>query len=102
RRHTSSTRDWSSDVCSSDLVELVVPPKAVSAVTGRALERAVVTAVCGILAPGEGGMNAAGWQQRGRMRVAIGPPPQADEPESPADRKSVVKGTGGDRGSVRG
>src|SRR5207247_7713611 len=25
RRHTRSTRDWSSDVCSSDLVSVVIP-----------------------------------------------------------------------------
>src|SRR5204863_1167908 len=35
RRHTRSLRDWSSDVCSSDL-EL---PPALDAVLGRALER---------------------------------------------------------------
>src|SRR5699024_11911181 len=31
RRHTRSKRDWSSDVCSSDLVELCLSPKSNSA-----------------------------------------------------------------------
>src|SRR6266849_10133359 len=36
RRHTRSTRDWSSDVCSSDLQELLVNGSQVTGVRGRA------------------------------------------------------------------
>src|SRR5207247_5901685 len=39
RRHTRSTRDWSSDVCSSDLAGFALAPR------GQVLERRVVQLV---------------------------------------------------------
>src|SRR5207247_6575435 len=47
RRHTISTRDWSSDVCSSDLMVVAM----VAVVPGKVLERdIVVRAVLDLLA----------------------------------------------------
>ena len=73
-----------------EIVEVVGPPQAVAAVTGRASKRAVIPPVGGILAPGEVGGDAVGGQQRARVPVAIGPPPQADGPKSPPRGRAVA------------
>src|SRR5699024_11623344 len=39
RRHTSSKRDWSSDVCSSDLLSLAFPPPLLTLSTRRRTAR---------------------------------------------------------------
>src|SRR5207249_9682305 len=48
RRHTRSKRDWSSDVCSSDLATM--PPKAATLSVSRARETDSVAAFGGIVA----------------------------------------------------
>src|SRR5262245_19499149 len=63
---------------------MVLSPKAVSAIAGRAVERAVVPAVDGIFAPGEGRADASGRQRCERPPMAVRPPPQAERPKSPA------------------
>src|SRR5699024_11383947 len=66
RRHTSSKRDWSSDVCSSDLAcSLDAPSCRADRWTGGSVERA-----CGVLswAPGRWGGRDAAVQRCGRRR----------------------------------
>src|SRR5262249_15408409 len=46
--------------------------------------------VGGVFAPGEVGRDAASRQQGRGVRVAIGPPPQADRPKSPARGRAVA------------
>src|SRR5438105_7043594 len=49
RRHTSSTRDWSSDVCSSDLYPIARPTHTISNATCHNLERGTHQVVAAIL-----------------------------------------------------
>ena len=84
-----------------EIVEVVGPPKAVAAVGGCPSKRAVIPSVGGILAPGEVGGDAVGGQQRLRMPVAIGPPPQADQPKSaPRGRAVALEFVGADTPSA--
>src|SRR6516162_10030932 len=73
-----------------EIVEVVLSPEAVAAVAGSASEGAVVPAVGGIFAPCEVGGDAARRQQGRRVPMAIGPPPQADRPKSPARGRAVA------------
>src|SRR5450631_4609794 len=46
RRHTSLTCDWSSDVCSSDLKRINLPPRQVARRVTRQLKRPVLRPSC--------------------------------------------------------
>ncbi len=72
-----------------EIVELVVPPQAVAAIAGRALERTVVAAIGGIFTPSKGRINAPGRQLCRRVPMAIRAPPQADKPKMPAGRCAI-------------
>src|SRR6266536_1217478 len=63
RRHTRSTRDWSSDVCSSDLGDAAVPP----------VSRAIATA-------GAHGASSRGGDGRGAEVIRQAPDAQAASP----------------------
>src|SRR5262249_61642275 len=67
-----------------EIVEVVVPPKAVPAVACRPVEWTVVAAISGIFTPGEGGADTPRWQRCRRARVAGGPPPQGREGQTAA------------------
>src|SRR5262249_45317978 len=73
-----------------EIVEVVFPPKAVPAVACRPVEWPVVAATAGIPTPGEGGADAAHWQRCRRARMAVGPPPQADEAKSAARGRAIA------------
>src|SRR5260221_1192917 len=80
RRHTRSLCDWSSDVCSSDLSEVVQQPRGL---------------VDGLAAVGIG--LAAGLEQLDiaagaglHKQVVVGDPAAASRARIAADRKSVV------------
>jgi len=84
-----------------EIVEVVGPPKAVAAVGGCPSKRSVIPPVGGIFAPGEVGGDAVGGQQRSRVPVAIGPPPQADQPKSaPRGRAVALEFVGADTPSA--
>src|SRR5438128_5567073 len=73
-----------------EIIELIVPPQAVAAVIGRALEGTVVAAIGGIFTPSKGRINASGRQQCRRVRMAIRAPPQADEAKAAARRRAIT------------
>src|SRR5439155_1450896 len=73
-----------------EIVEVIVPPEAVAAVIGRALERTVVAAIGGIFTPSKGRINASGRQQCRRVRMAIRAPPQADEAKAAARCRAIT------------
>src|SRR5690606_40147344 len=95
RRHTRFSRDWSSDVCSSDLA--------------RALGLAAAMLALLALVPGfpphvflgialVPGLAAYALWRRGQR---LQDPAQQAEPAEPADRKSGVEGKRGDLGARR-
>src|SRR6267378_532216 len=65
RRHTRSLRDWSSDVCSSDLCEPYFLEEL------RCLDRVTVVV----------GLGRIGWQTYLRARRRLGAPPPARAPK---------------------
>src|SRR5207302_2375256 len=86
RRHTSFSRDWSSDVCSSDLY-------------WRDLVYTVVARLCGarVLHQVHGGAKP---RYHGVYEVT--PVTAQGEPRIEVDRKSVVQGNNGGRTGLRG
>src|SRR5207253_6521014 len=93
RRHTRWPRDWSSDVCSSDLT-LDVLPGIAAAVAGR----------CPVLLDGgiRRGVDALAALALGADAVLVGRPIlhglASDGEAGVTDRKSVVEGKGGGDG----
>jgi len=59
----------------NEVVQPVVAPQAVAWFIGRALERAIIAAVAGVLAPGHEGIDADYGQQRWWPWSAVGAPP---------------------------
>src|SRR5690606_40577680 len=95
RRHTRFSRDWSSDVCSSDLVPH--GPGGQAARAGRRLHTAGIEAAGGPVAgddeavdAGVAGSDAKSPGPGERLDVAVG------------DRKSVVRERGQGEGEGRG
>ncbi len=72
-----------------EIVEMIRPPQAVPWFIGRAVERPIVAAVAGIFTPGQIGRNASRRQGGGWARMAVRPPPQAQQPE-PTPRSGAV------------
>src|SRR5262249_58749161 len=73
-----------------EIVGVVSQPRAVPAVACRPVEWTVVAAIGGIRTPGEGGADTAHWQRCRRARMAVGPPPQADEAKSAARGRALA------------
>src|SRR5690606_41173142 len=101
-RHTRFSRDWSSDVCSSDLRFVGFSGESALAMESRSLCRtlsSVVATVSRHLGPGSVLVEAS--IEQGGMRFEVG----ADGPGPPGreyeDRKSVVEGEGVERGRDR-
>src|SRR5262249_1459882 len=67
-----------------EVVEAILPPQPVAGFRGGPPEWSIVAPVGGIFAPGEVGRDTLRGQQRARPRVAVGPPPQANEAVPPA------------------
>jgi hypothetical protein len=72
-----------------EVVQMIFPPQPVAWFSGRAVEWPVISPVGGIFAPGDIAGNAPDRQQCARARVAVRPPPQAQEPK-PAARSGPV------------
>src|SRR5207302_5996380 len=64
RRHTRFSRDWSSDVCSSDLfVPNCFPPRSLEALMKAILSAAMVLGLCGLAGARDEKANPVGtWQ----------------------------------------
>ena len=73
-----------------EIVDMIVPPQPVAWFSGRAAEGAIIAPVGGIFAPGDVTGNAPDGQQCPRPRMPVRPPPQADEPKTPARRGSIA------------
>src|SRR6266496_6613225 len=80
RRHTRSLRDWSSDVCSSDLLELVLDAFArapgIQDLADRLPARGRAVRLAGL--PGSSGAVLAAWLTRvfpSRLFVVVAPSP---------------------------
>lgn len=67
-----------------EIIKVVTAPQAVTGGAGKAANRPIVIAVVWILAPGVGRRDPPKRQQRARRRAAVGSPPQAHEPKTPA------------------
>src|SRR5206468_6764325 len=89
-RHTRSDRDWSSDVCSSDLAA-----DGLRRVAAQLFDRAVEELEpLRLIRPDEGPQELDPIGVGGVDRVAIEADPRTDD-ERPRDRKSVVVGKEG-------
>src|SRR5690606_40906991 len=97
RRHTRFSRDWSSDVCSSDL-----PTSSWSAGRVVAVVAGSVAVLLGLLAV-VGGITLLTWQASQREDgYATTPTWEVDTPRIRRDPKSVVEGTRGAMSGGRG
>lgn len=72
-----------------EIVEPIVSPEPVPVFIDRSPEGAIVASICGIFAPGEIGRDAADCKRCLRTRMAIGSPPEPQQAETPAWRRSV-------------
>src|SRR5699024_11593790 len=88
RRHTSSNRDWSSDVCSSDLMNEYLPLRDV---VFNTLRRAILK---GELKPGERLMEIAlrSEERRGGTECGSRGGPSAEKKEAGRGRPGVLGG----------
>jgi hypothetical protein len=63
----------------------------------------IIPAILRVFDPGVVACDAPRWKQRRWVRQSIGPPPQADQPEYTAWRRSVALALiGGDAGTAQG
>src|ERR1700752_1432337 len=74
----------------NEIIEMILPPEPVAGLTGRHLDRPVVAAVGGVLAPGVGARDASDRQHGGRPRMAVSAPPEPNRAERAARGAAVA------------